>query len=157
MEDSIETELLDQLLDHKRAFQTYAVKVLYDHAEVVSSLKLSEIAPSPAVLQQFEKSFDAIEEILAKGEGLLIDPEPISDFGRRFKAIGYRRQEDVRRTYLSILGTFGIKDDDTPLTAVQRRQLKALLRRGLEGGFWPEVVSDKEFVKEILSKLITSR
>ncbi|MGO9061493.1 MAG: hypothetical protein ACLQU2_29565 [Candidatus Binataceae bacterium] len=150
-----ESELLDELLVSKRSLQTFAAQVLYDNVRIVVALSkiYNDKAPDYAVPKQFERSFDAVEERLAKVARLELNSERVSDFGKRFESIGPNRREKVRRLYQWTLNNLGIKEYHTPLTAAQRRQLKAVLRKGLEG---LEPAEDADFVVAMLSELVES-
>jgi hypothetical protein len=160
-ETSAESELLDELLSGQRwrSLQTHVAQSLSVNVWIVAGMsKMFEdigTAPSPAVREQFEGSVDALEERLAKIAGLRLENHRRSDFSKRFDAIGVNRRENVRRIYRSILAKLRI-DDTAPLTAVQRRQVKALIRNGFEG-IGPDPGPDKDFVMEVLADLIASR
>jgi hypothetical protein len=154
-----ESDLLDELLVSKRSFQTFAARALYHnvHVQVVVALSnFNDIAPDSAVREQFARSVDALEERIARIARLQLKSKGSWDFSKRFEAIGANRREKVRRFYQWTLQTVGIKDYEPRLTAAQRRQLKAVLRKGLEG-VGPDLGPDKVFVIEMLSDLIASR
>jgi len=160
-----ESGLVCELLESERSFQTYAARLLYQNIRIwakffeSSSAFEKNVAPEPALREQFERSVDAVEEMIANIARLRIKSQRVSDFDKRWGAIGPKRRQHVIRLCESILRGFGIEgieEHDTPLTPAQRRQLKALLRKGLEGlpaGQDP----DKAFVLEILSKRAASR
>jgi len=151
-----ESQLLDELLEGKRLLQAHVAQSLL--GKVRPFLRLSTLVnttPGPAVLEQFVGSFDALEERLARLAGLRLKSRPNQrslDLDRRAEAIGPKRREIVRRGYLSTLRTLGI-NDAVPLTVQQRRQLKALLRKGLEG-LGADLGRDQEFLKVMLTDLI---
>jgi len=156
-EASIQSELLDELLVGTRPLQIQAAHWLSLHVQALALLSspFTNISADPAVLQQLVRSFDALEERLARIGGLPLKSRPNQrslDLDRRAEAIGPKRRENLRRRYLGTLRTLGI-NDALPLTVQQRRQLKALLRRGLQG-LGPDLGPDQEFLKVMLTGLI---
>ncbi|MGO9451782.1 MAG: hypothetical protein ACLQDV_12190 [Candidatus Binataceae bacterium] len=152
-----ESELLDELLASKRSLQTHAAQCLSDKVQILCRLSkpLNDVAPDPPVREQFERSFDALEERLAKVAGLLLKSKRSSDFDKRLNKIGDKGRDTLMMIDLWIRSTFKI-DVDAPLTAAQRRQVKALIRNGLEG-VKPDPGPYKDIVIQMLYGMIASK
>jgi hypothetical protein len=155
-ETSAESELLAELLAGKDSLQTHAAQSLDENVRrlVPVSKSLMDVARGSAVPGQFERSFDALEERLAKVAGLRLASKPSSDFYKRCKEIGNKGQDTLAMIHLWVRSKFKI-DRDGPVTAAQRRQVKALIRNGLEG-VKPDPGPYKDVVIQMLSRMIAS-